>query len=141
MKPQISATVEKTSIMEAFWNKISLDLDKKSLYNCGRHDCTEWGGARDHGVYGKKSVVWPDGTKTMERTHRLSFMLSKKLLRHQLPRRSASGEPLEVSHLCHNSICIKAEHLVLEPHSINMERMGCRIRQLCTRGHSPFCLL
>lgn len=127
--------------MEAFWANLSADLQKKSNFNCGPQECTEWMGAREHGVYGKKSVTWPDGTKSMERTHRLSYMLSVKVLRDQMPMFNADGERLDVSHLCHNPICIRPEHLHLEPHSVNMERMGCKMRHQCTRNHFPLCLL
>lgn len=141
MEPHILVLHVFTANMDAFWHKLSTDLEKKSSFHCGLHDCTEWVGAREHNLYGKKSVSWPDGTKTMERTHRLSYMLSKKLLRDQMPTISAAGEQLDVSHLCHNPLCIKAEHLILEPHSVNMERMGCKIRQQCTRAHFPLCIL
>ena len=31
----------------------------------------------------------------------------------------------DVSHLCHNSKCCNTEHLVIEPHAINMSRQRC----------------
>lgn len=127
--------------MEGFWNQIAIDLQKKSIFHCGKHDCIEWSGAREHGIYGKKSVLWPDGSKTMERTHRLSYMLFRKLLREEMPHFNQNGERLDVSHICHNGICLRVEHLVLEPHSTNMERMGCKMRNICTHAHYPYCLL
>ena len=40
---------------------------------------------------------------------------------------------VDVSHLCHNSMCIKAEHLSLEPHHINNNRQFCKSKQQCFR--------
>ena len=127
--------------MEAFWSQIALSLMQKSIFNCGRHGCTEWTGGREHGVYGKKSVVWPDGKKKIERVHRLSYMHAHHILRDEMPNKNSQGERLDVSHICHNPICLKPEHLILEPHSLNMDRMGCRMRNLCTKDHHPHCLL
>ena len=127
--------------MEAFWNQIALALSKKSENNCGNYDCTEWRGALEHGLYGKKSVTWPDGSKTLERTHRLSYMLSKNILRVNLPHYNENGEQLDVSHLCHNPKCIKPEHLTFEPHSTNLDRIVCRQRKRCTGSHLPLCIV
>lgn len=127
--------------MDYFWNRISRSLELKSKFNCGVHACTEWTGAREHGTYGKKSVEWPDGTKCIERTHRLAYMLSVKILKNDLPHVNEHGERLDVSHICHNPICIRPQHLILETHTINMERMGCKMRGICTKGHFPYCLL
>jgi len=43
---------------------------------------------------------------------------------------------LEVSHLCHEPLCINAEHLSLESHSCNTDRLRCVNRGLC-HGHKP----
>ena len=52
--------------MESFWNALALALSKKSEKNYGNYDCTVWVGALEHGVYGKKVMNWPDGTRTLE---------------------------------------------------------------------------
>ncbi|CAG2191402.1 unnamed protein product [Mytilus edulis] len=131
----------KKNNMESFWNALALALSKKSEKNYGNYDCTVWVGALEHGVYGKKVMNWPDGTRTLERAHRLSYMLDKRILKENLPRFSPNGDPLDISHLCHNPKCIKPEHLILESHSINIERIFCRRTKQCTNNHLPCCLI
>ena len=41
---------------------------------------------------------------------------------------------LEVSHLCHEPLCINAEHVSLEPHSCTRNRLRCVNRGVC-HGH------
>lgn len=127
--------------MEAFWDSISLVFLKKTVANHGIHACTVWTGAREHGVYGKKVVVWPDGQKKTERVHRLSFMLHHRILRANMPSHNEIGEPIEVSHICHNSLCIRPDHLVLETHRTNMGRNTCKQKRICSQDHNPPCLI
>ena len=127
--------------MESFWNALALALSKKSEKNYGNYDCIVWVGALEHGVYGKKVMNWPDGTRTLERAHRLSYMLDKRILKENLPLFSPNGDLLDISHLCHNPKCIKPEHLILESHSINIERIFCRRTKQCTNNHLPCCLI
>ena len=39
-------------------------------------------------------------------------------LKNVMPQVDAEGRKLEVSHLCHNGLCIKGAHLTLESHEI-----------------------
>ena len=98
-----------------------------------------WGG-KEHNKYGRTKVVWPDGRTTVERGHRLAFMIEHKILRDGMPVVNAQGKKLEVSHLCHNGLCVKAAHLALESHEINMEKVLCKSRRQCSTLHEPFCL-
>ena len=69
-----------------------------------------------------------------ELTHRLAYMKAKN--RRELPR----GE--QVSHLCHNAHCVKAEHLVLESPRKNNNRKRCLNSTVCSKNHNgPNCLL
>ena len=46
-------------------------------------------------------------------------------------------ENLECSHLCHNKQCIFIDHLVMEPHKINIKRQECNRKKLCL-GHEGY---
>lgn len=127
--------------MDAFWAILMQRMNKKINFNQGWLNCDEWVGGLEHGTYGKMSVTWPDGEKTRERTHRLAFMASHKILRGDMPRVDASGRTVEVSHLCHNGICVNPAHLVLESHERNLERICCKSRGQCTKLHQPYCLI
>ena len=61
-----------------------------------------------------------------EYAHRLAFMKKKNL--QQL------GKNGEVSHLCHNSLCVQESHLVFEPKTVNNNRQRCVKQGKCT-GH------
>ena len=54
----------------------------------------------------------------MIKTHRLVYMcsLEKTFLKNE------GDEQMDVSHLCHRSLCVNPAHLVLEPHSTNSSR-------------------
>ena len=48
----------------------------------------------------------------------------------------------DASHLCHNSLCINASHISLEPHCVNNKRRQCTRKGIC-QGHMdyPMCKL
>ena len=58
------------------------------------------------------------GLPKIERVHRVDLMVEMGLTRSQF-----TGGKLEVSHLCHEKICINQVHLVLKPHVRNLERL------------------
>ena len=37
----------------------------------------------------------------------------------------------DASHLCHNSLCINASHISLEPHCVNIKRRQCTRKGIC----------
>lgn len=123
-----------------FFNEIQAVLgnqaDLQILNNT--HGCVLWDGPKvtKNGIeYGYKYIKPPfKRLKSREYTHRLSFM--QKTHNYQLPR------PFDVSHLCHNSLCINPNHLALEPHHINNNRIHCINSNRCF-GHAPYknCLL
>ena len=57
-------------------------------------------------------MTWPDGSKTVSKLHRLSFMVYNKTL--DVPTVDSFGEQLDISHLCHTKLCINPLHLTLE---------------------------
>ena len=64
---------------------------------------------------------------------RLSLML--KLNAVDLP------SNLDSSHLCSNPTCINPEHLTIEPHSTNNNRIACFERGVCSWLHEAACLI
>lgn len=125
--------------MAVFFDKLEKSLLKKTAEADNARGCTEWVGCRDKYGYGTKRVTWPDHSVTLERVHRVVFMVHNKLLRDDVPRYDSRGI-LEVSHLCHNKICIKPQHLVLESHEQNCERKRCECLGYCTLEHVPPCI-
>lgn len=116
-------------------------LAKKTQYDQGPLHCNEWVGALHQGKYGKMLVCWPDGTKRMERTNRIAYIAANKIPKADLASHDAEGHKLEVSHLCHNGICLKPSHLVLETHETNIERVSCQKQGHCCKIHNPHCIL
>ena len=94
--------------------------------------CSIWKGyvrkcrGRRGGGYGIMNVQFPDSnSRTMMRVHRLAYIVHTGSL---IPRQ------YDVSHLCHNSLCVNFHHLSLEPHSINNSRKTCNRNKKCM-GH------
>lgn len=127
--------------MDAFWGRLGQKLAKKTNFKQGQLECDVWVGGREHSTYGKTTVTWPDGKKTVERAHRLAFMVATQTLRVNMPLLDAMGKKLEVSHLCHNSLCVKPAHIILESHETNLERITCSRQGHCSALHQPMCLI
>ena len=81
--------------------------------------------------YGRQHVHYPDGTSAGIHAHRLMFICTAKLF---LPRVSGI---IDVSHRCHNSLCIRFDHLSLEPPGVNSNRKICKRCQKC-HGHGQY---
>lgn len=125
---------------DKFFSKLSNNLLKNSVNSGNSLGCVEWQGSTDRYGYGRKRITWPDKSASVERVHRLSYMVKHQLFRHEVPRND-ENDPLDVSHLCHNKLCIKSEHLVLERHELNCERKACFLLNHCTLNHFPSCIL
>ena len=127
--------------MEAFFENILLELCIKSSILPLGNKCMQWNGACSEAGYGRKRVTWPDGKKTVEKTHRLVYMAHNKILHPHLQNKNEYGEQLDVSHLCNNKKCILIEHLVHEPHCININRHDCFQKGNCSNLHYPYCMV
>lgn len=46
----------------------------------------------------------------------------------------------DISHLCHNRLCINIDHLVNESRTTNLKRQVCVHSGICTKNHQPHCL-
>lgn len=122
-----------------YWQSI---LEEKSVISDNKLGCRLWKGPPSlMQMYGKQRIKWPDGSTSFEGAHRLSFMVHFQLTPEKMAKFSENGEKVEISHLCHNTMCIKIEHLVMERHSTNQERNHCKHMGRCMKSHSgPNCL-
>ena len=98
------------------------------------HECILWimtPRPSGYGVIKFKSPI--TGQYHTVNAHRLSLMVFNETL---------DVDSLDISHLCHNRLCMLKDHLSAEPHSVNMSRVACVNRQLC-EGHRPYppCIL
>lgn len=125
---------------DRFWQKMSKSLKKYSETGTGVDSCILWVGCRDRYGYGIKRVTWPEGEMFLERVHRVSYMLKHRILKNDMLKLSPEGFELDVSHLCHNKLCINSLHLALEPHTMNISRVYCMKGGHCFGGHLPPCL-
>ena len=81
----------------------------------------------------KALYPWQQGKQKKASVHSLAYFLSNP---------EQIGWSGDCSHRCHNSLCVNAAHLFLEPHSINNNRQICISTNKCTE-HAlyPDCLL
>ena len=119
--------------IELWCNKILAKLRKKSRLQPSTH-CLLWTGCLKKtkgrgGDYGRMNVLVPGcHSRTRMSVHRLAYIVHTKNL--------TISQQYDVSHLCHNSLCVNFDHLSLEPHSVNNARKTCRKQKACT-GHGP----
>ena len=74
-------------------------------------------------------IKFPNAEWHIMHAHKLSYLVHHNIL---------CMEPgMEVSHLCHVPLCDNVEHLSLEPHATNTERLKCVNRGSCA-GHGVF---
>jgi hypothetical protein len=67
---------------------------------------------------GGYAQVFVKGTPKKPLAHMLAYFL-------EVDSEFDPSDGLEVSHLCHNALCIKAEHLIREEKKTNQRRKGC----------------
>ena len=100
------------SLMEAFFQKYSQKLNENSAPG-QNGQCEIWTGrsCTPNGEYGVLNCKFPDARGWRQiHVHRLAYMI-----RHQ----NVNLDNFDVSHLCHNTKCINANHLFLEPQGFN----------------------
>ena len=69
------------------------------------------------------SVLWRCTT-----AHGLSYMVFHQAM-------DITGK--DISHLCHDRLCVPGEHLSAEPHAVNNARQKC-VNRCCCSGHGEF---
>lgn len=97
--------------MDAFFRDFQFKLKKKSKHQPEENSCVLWTGNVSYSGYGLQSVKWPVEGRKLEKAHRVALMVERGLTRSQF--RDVEGE---VSHLCHNKLCVNTAHLVIEQH-------------------------
>lgn len=116
---------------------------KEDIYNSSKiqaNGCVVWDGSKtSNGFYGNKRVTWPDGTRETKKVHQL--IMITKLLTREIPKYNPNHVKMEISHLCQVSLCVNPGHLELETHGQNCERKHCQLQNVCTKGHTPHCIL
>ena len=90
--------------------------------------CHLWAGSRSRDGYGYLQIVLR-GKRQKLAAHRLSYFVAHGF--HRLDPR------MHVSNLCHNKLCVNADHLSLEPAAINASRSRCVGRNACL-GHEGY---
>jgi hypothetical protein len=114
------------------WIRYRLENGSDSSYH--PKGCILWN-TSGKSKYGKMSVLWPVATKSnTEYVHRVAYILDHvvEYPGFKLP----SDDDNEVSHLCHNSLCINTEHLSFEHRLINNDRKRqCVAKHVCIKAH------
>lgn len=103
-------------------------------YISKENSCHTWHGRKDAYGYGEMLLQFR-GVRLGLKVHRVVFALDH-------PNISLNSASYDVSHLCHNRLCVNVQHLSYEPHSINNNRLVCKNDGEC-HGHYGFkdCLL
>lgn len=128
--------------MDAFWKDIEDKFYQKTVETGNGKGCIEWIGCRKgKSGYGIQVVKWPGGEVKREAAHRLAYMIRHRVTRYDMPSVDENNNKLECSHICHTTLCINAQHIVLEPHTINQDRIHCKNQELCSKNHKPYCLI
>lgn len=124
------------SANDPFIEKYSDMLSKSSKLG-ENGECQLWVGGterRRNYVMGVINVSFLNGKRRKMNVARLSKMLALKNIE--------IDSNLDASHLCHNALCIRPEHINFERHSINNERRICVDNKICIHhGCQPDCML
>ena len=121
---------------------------ESNIHNTGNNACHAWTGPLTCGKhkYGRFRFTNLISKKYQETSaHRAYFMISNRLPQLEPKTEISSQYPsqiFEVSHLCHNTVCLNMNHLSYEPRSINLSRKTCKLANDCS-GHGifPNCML
>ena len=127
----------------ADWEDIQEKFFKKTRLMGNEKGCIQWVGCKKGGTgYGTQVVKWSkDEEGKKEAAHRLAYMIRHKLTRYDMPRVDQNNNKVECSHICHTKLCVNADHITIEPHAINQERIHCKDQGHCSKCHKPYCLI
>lgn len=119
------ADIFHTNLTEVEIHKIKLNLLKKIQISADQ-ECHIWTGQRRNKGYGLCEIRFR-ARKIKLTVHRLVYYIYNGCV--FIP------SHLHVSHICHNKLCVRLEHLSLEPPNINNKRQVCKNEGLCTGHH------
>lgn len=137
----VSHVLVSVSIFCLLQLKFSMDFEKyrlkiaENVQQAPNGECLLWTGGvkqRDTVAYGYINVKLHNKWRVLH-AHRVALFCRDSII---------LESHVDVSHLCHNSLCVAPGHLSAEPHSINNNRQGCKSKGQCG-GHGPFpnCLI
>lgn len=95
-------------------------------------------------IYGQKVSDYGRQSIGLAGRHTQMNMLAHRVMYMCVMCVPAIPRGMDVSHLCHNTLCLRFDHLSLEPHSVNMERQRClHVTPILCLGHKeyPDCML
>ena len=99
--------------------------------------CYLWTGSRKHQYHNYSTITGhlESGKKGSISAHHVRYCVEHHI-------RLEDIHSIDVSHLCHNSLCVTAWHITFEPHNVNHNQIACVNRKKCS-GHAPFpdCLI
>lgn len=128
--------------MDRFWERMFRRLYEFPGFVLSENDeCMLYnGGSRTTEGYGRMRYTVPGENVERETSaHRMAKMVEMRDLN--------AGNELDASHLCHNKICVRPEHIHFENTLINNARRACVNRGQCSRHPSrngeffPDCML
>ena len=112
-----------------FFDKLRKRIEEKvvDFEAFASKECWQWGAALKKGKeqYGKVHFM-KDGEHFNTSAHRAMFVAANKVMPGDLR--------LDISHLCHEGLCVNPRHLVHEEHVVNVDRRACTESGVC-RGH------
>ena len=115
---------------------------KKTLEIGNGKGCIEWTGCKKgKSGYGIHVVKWQGGEVERNTAHRLAYMIRLRITRCDMPREDENNNKIECSHLCHSGLCVNADHIILEPHAINLDQLHWKNQGLCSKAHKPYCMI
>ena len=128
--------------MDFDWDDIEKKFFKKAEIMGNGKGCIEWVGCKKGNTgYGVQVVKWKEGESKREAAHRLAYMIRHRVTRYDMPSHDLNNNKIECSHLCHHTLCVNPDHIVLEPHTINQDRIHCKNQGHCSKSHQPYCLM
>ena len=134
------------SAVSVRWRRWVMKTAEK-IRSRGRRDssgCLTWTGAKTRShpraePYGVVYIRPPFSTKRKKfRVHQMAYIAA-----HSQTNYGMNDVSFDISHLCHNSLCVEVAHLSREPRSINNHRKICKEEGRCYGGHGdyPSCIL
>lgn len=118
-----------SQLTEVERNKFTAIFETKTT---NENHCIVWTGQQKKG-YGVYETRFR-GKKIKILVHRLRYFISNNCQKLR--------KDMNISHLCHNKLCVKISHLCLEPQSINNKRQICKNNGECSFHYGyPKCLI